>query len=353
MLSVKEAKVVEILKEDQNIQELLVLVEDKEQKAYNYLNMANKASVGNMVLINTTAVELSLGTGGYHFVISNLDNKLKEQSKDGHIMKLRYTPMQIKVKSVEEFDEYKNKIEKFKTLDDLPVVTGLLHSMLVPFACSYKYLNKNKKIVYIMTDEGALPAFLSNNIKVLKQKCIIDSVITCGNAFGGDYEAINYKTAVIFAKECLNADVIFISMGPGITGTGTKYGFSGVDQANIIDCINLFKGKAIMIPRVSFADKRNRHYGFSHHMLTILKDLTFTKAYIPVNIQDENKLDYVKRQIKENNLEDKHEFIYLKEDITKEALDYYQMKVRSMGRNYFDDEEFFKSCGGCAYYISR
>lgn len=353
MLSVKEAEVLEILKEDKDIQELLVLVEEKKQKAYNYLNISNKACVKDKVLINTTAVELSLGTGGYHFVISNLDNKSKKQSKDGHIMKLRYTPMQIKVKSIEEFEEYKNKIEAFKTLKNLPVVTGLLHSMLVPFACSYKYLNNNKKIVYIMTDEGALPAFLSNNIKLLKQKGIIDSVITCGNAFGGDYEAINYKTALIFAKECLDADVVFISMGPGITGTGTKYGFSGVDQANIIDCINLFKGKAIMIPRVSFADKRNRHYGFSHHMITILRDLTFTKAYIPLNIQDKEKLDYVKKQIKENNLDNKNEFIYLKEDITKKALDYYGMKVKSMGRNYFDDEEFFKACGGCAYYISR
>ena len=26
------------------------------------------------VLLNTTAVELSLGTGGYHFVIANLNN---------------------------------------------------------------------------------------------------------------------------------------------------------------------------------------------------------------------------------------------------------------------------------------
>ena len=54
------------------------------------------------MLLNTTAVELSLGTGGYHFVIANLNNLESNFTKGGHIMKLRYTPIQVKVDSVEE-----------------------------------------------------------------------------------------------------------------------------------------------------------------------------------------------------------------------------------------------------------
>ena len=31
-------------------------------------------------------------------------------------------------------------------------------------------------------------------------------------------------------------------MGPGIVGTGTKYGFSGIEQGYIIDAVNNLRG---------------------------------------------------------------------------------------------------------------
>ncbi|OJT85865.1 hypothetical protein BM535_22000, partial [Clostridioides difficile] len=70
-----------------------------------------------------------------------------------------------------------------------------------------------------------------------KEKKLIDSTITIGNAFGGDYECINIYTALITAKEILKADAVFVSMGPGIAGTGTKYGFTGIEQGSILDAV--------------------------------------------------------------------------------------------------------------------
>ena len=81
-----------------------------------------------------------------------------------------------------------------------------------------------------MTDGAALPIYLSKNVDTLKKKGLIDNTITIGSAFGGDYECINIYTALITAKEVLKADVVFVSMGPGIAGTGTKYGFTGIEQ---------------------------------------------------------------------------------------------------------------------------
>ena len=76
-------------------------------------------------------------------------------------MKLRYTPMQVRVDSVEDHEsKYHDVFEKFETLDGMPVVVGTLHSMLTPFAATYKRLNPNKKLVYIMTDGAALPIYL-------------------------------------------------------------------------------------------------------------------------------------------------------------------------------------------------
>ena len=55
-------------------------------------------------------------------------------------MKLRYTPFQVKVDSVEEqeSDYHRYNRRTFETLDNMPVVVGTLHSMLTPFVASYK-----------------------------------------------------------------------------------------------------------------------------------------------------------------------------------------------------------------------
>ncbi|OJT86120.1 hypothetical protein BM535_21805, partial [Clostridioides difficile] len=81
------------------------------------------------------------------------------------------TPLQIKVDSVEEQESiYHDKFANFKGLEGLSVVVGTLHSMLTPFAASFKRNNPNKKLVYIMTDGASLPIYLSKNVDTLKRK---------------------------------------------------------------------------------------------------------------------------------------------------------------------------------------
>lgn len=352
MISKKIGLVESIKSKSENLEEIIVIINGEKAKAYNYPKMTGSISVGDEVLLNTTAVELSLGTGGYHFVIMNLTKPESEMTPGGHIMKLRYTPIQVKVDSVEEQDsELHDKINNFKSLENLPVVVGTLHSMLTPFAASFKRYNPDKKLVYIMTDGAALPIYLSKNVESLKAKNIIDETITIGNAFGGDYECINIYSALITAKEVLNADAVFVSMGPGIAGTGTKYGFTGVEQGPILDAVKKLGGYPIAIPRISFADKRDRHVGISHHSLTVLDEIVNVGVNIPIGIKDEDKLSYVNRQINENNLNQKHNIVYIKPANTFEDLSYYGLKVRSMGRNYEQDSEFFDAASNAAYYL--
>lgn len=213
MISKKVGIVEEISDSSDVLEDIRVDINGQIQRAYNYPKITGKISIGDEVILNTTAVELSLGTGGYHFVIANLNNKESDLSPGGHIMKLRYTPYQVKVNAVEDHEsKYHDIINNFETLDDMPVVVGTLHSMLTPFVASYKKHNPNKKLVYIMTDGAALPIYLSKNVQNLKEKNLIDSTITIGNAFGGDYECINIYTALITAKEIIKADAVFVSM---------------------------------------------------------------------------------------------------------------------------------------------
>lgn len=352
MISKRIGVVESIKSKSQNLEEITVNINGNIEKAYNYPKMTGSVDIGDEVVLNTTAVELSLGTGGYHFVITNLNKIESDMTPGGHIMKLRYTPLQVKVDSVEEQDsKLHDKINEFKSLDNLPVVVGTLHSMLTPFVASYKRHNPDKKLVYIMTDGASLPIYLSKNVENLKNKKLIEDTITIGNAFGGDYECINIYSALITAKEVLNADAVFVSMGPGIAGTGTKYGFTGIEQGPILDAVKKLGGNPIAIPRMSFADKRDRHVGISHHSITVLSEIVNVEVNIPIGLKDKEKLDYVNNQIKENKLDEKHNIAYLNPGSTLDDLNYFELKVKSMGRNYEQDSEFFDAASSAAYYL--
>ncbi|MBQ3423418.1 MAG: DUF3866 family protein [Romboutsia sp.] len=352
MISKKLGIVESIIDQNEELEDIRVNINGEIQRAYNYPKITGNIKLGDEVLLNTTAVELSLGTGGYHFVIANLNNLESNLTKGGHIMKLRYTPLQVKVDSVEEQEsKYHKNIEEFSSLNNMPVVVGSLHSMITPFVASYKRLNPNKKLVYIMTDGAALPIYLSKNVDTLKKKGLIDETITIGSAFGGDYECINIYTALITAKEVLNADAVFVSMGPGIAGTGTKYGFTGIEQGPILDAVKKLGGMPISIPRVSFADQRDRHKGISHHSITVLKEIVNISANIPICIYDDEKLNYIKEQIKYNELDLKHNVVYIKNENSKDDIEYFGLKVRSMGRNFDQDKEFFEAASTAAYYL--
>lgn len=349
----KKIGIVESIKSSNNeLEDIRVNINGEIQRAYNYPKMTGLVEIGDKVILNTSAVELSLGTGGYHFVISNLNNMESDLDADGHIMKLRYTPFQLVVDSVEDHEsKYHDIINNFESLDNMPVVVGTLHSMLTPFVASYKRHNPDKKIAYIMTDGAALPIYLSMNVRNLKQKGLIDSTITIGNAFGGDYECINIYTGLITAKEIAKADVVFVSMGPGIAGTGTKYGFTGIEQGSILDAVKKLGGMPITIPRISFADKRERHQGISHHSITVLEDIVNVSVNIPITIYETEKLDKIKNQIKENKLDEKHNIVFIENNKCKDDIEYFGLKVKSMGRNYDEDSEFFDSASSAAYYL--
>lgn len=352
MISKRIGIVKEILSKTEEMEEVKVKIDDDLYKAINYPKINSAVNINDEVLLNTSAVELNLGTGGFHFVIANLNNLESKMSEGGHIMKLRYTPLQVKTFSAEEQEsEYHDKIKNFKSLDDMPVVVGTLHSMLVPFAASYKRIDKQKKLVYIMTDGAALPIYLSKNVQNLKKNKLIDNTITIGNAFGGDYECINIYTALILAKEVLNADAVFVCMGPGIVGTSTKYGFTGIEQANILDSVKKLKGKPIAIPRISFADKRDRHFGLSHHTVTILKEIVNANVIVPIGVECNKNKAYIINQIKENNIDKIHNVVYVDNNKTKSDLEYFNLRVKSMGRSYEEDKEFFNSASSAAYYL--
>ncbi|RKD34554.1 hypothetical protein BET03_01630 [Thermohalobacter berrensis] len=354
MLSLKIGIVDEIYKQWEDITWIKVKIGNKEEQAVNYNKLTGGIKKGDKVVINTTAVDLSLGTGGTHFVIYNLSVKDKKLKGEGHIIKLRYTPMQFKCFAAEEQESpYHNIIKKFKSLNGLIVAVGTLHSMLGPVAAMIKWLKPNVKITYIMTDGGALPLPFSLTVKELKEKGIIDKTITIGHSFGGDYECINIYTGLIVAKEVIKSDVVIITMGPGIVGTGTKYGFSGIEQGYILDAVNTLQGKSFAIPRISFKDKRLRHSGLSHHTITNLNEITYSRVNLILPILDNEKNKIILNQIESSKIPKKHNIMFVDGSQIEKALRYFRLNITTMGRKYFDDKEYFYALGATGKAIAH
>lgn len=356
MISYKKGKVIDIIRKYNRCTEVAVDIEGKREKAINYNDITGEINEGDEVALNTTAVELGLGTGGVHFVVSVKGKaELDKIPGKGHIMKLRYTPMQFSTLSVEEeASPHHEAIKECRDLGKMPVIVGELHSMLPPVVFNIKRENPDLQIAYIMTDGGALPIDFSRSVSYLRRKNLIKGTITFGQAFGGDLEAVNIYTALIAAYAVLKSDLTIVTMGPGITGTGTKYGFSGIEQGPIIDAINTLGGTSFFIPRISFADKRKRHQGISHHSITILKDIIKTSTNIVLPKIEDEKLLYIRKQIENAKIDKKHSIFYEKNlDKIIDNISSFDFKVSTMGRGLDEEREFFQTVGAVGYYVSR
>ena len=333
----KIGAVTRVVSERPGAQEILV----GEERAINYPDLTGRVEIGDEVLLNTTAMGLGLGTGGVHFVIANLTRPSGEvEDSPGHIMKLRYTPLQEAVLSVEEDDSpHQRAIQEFESLDGMPVVCCELHSQIAPAAAALKAgTDYQARVAYIMTDGGALPIGFSRLVAELKEKELLDSTITCGQAFGGDIEAINVYTGLIAAKQVAKADAAIVCQGPGNAGTGSKFGFSGIQQGEALNACSVLGGSAIAVLRMSFADKRERHRGISHHSLTILTDIV--RSPILVAVPDDTFVDQLSKL--------HHKLKVLDGEPGMAELKNKGIEVTTMGRSIEEDREFFlaASAGG-------
>lgn len=102
MIEVGKGTIIKELFSRPGIRAFSVEVAGREEKCILYPDLTGEVQPGDTVLLNTSAVSLGLGSGGYHYIIANLNGQTKSMQAGGHIMKLRYTPMQVKVLSVEE-----------------------------------------------------------------------------------------------------------------------------------------------------------------------------------------------------------------------------------------------------------
>ena len=126
-------------------------------RAYALVDLTGPVAVGDRVVLNTTAVELGLGTGGWHVVHWNLARDAWSRPGPGHIVKLRYTSLQHDAGAAEE-----DHPDVPASLPGTPVVACSLHSQVAVVAAVVRHLRPAARIAYVMTDGAALPLALSD-----------------------------------------------------------------------------------------------------------------------------------------------------------------------------------------------
>src|SRR5258708_22768674 len=104
MPSFRSGKVTTLLMERPGLQRVEVDLGDGDERAYVLTKLTGDVAVGDRVIVNTTAVELGLGTGGWHVVHWNLERRSWHEPGGGHLLKARYTSLPTDVGSTEEHD---------------------------------------------------------------------------------------------------------------------------------------------------------------------------------------------------------------------------------------------------------
>jgi hypothetical protein len=289
-------------------------------RAYVLVELTGPVVPGDRVVLNTTAVDLGLGTGGWHVVHWNLSRSEWLHPGRGHIMKLRYTSLQVDVGAAEEAHP-----DVPQQLDGMPVVACSLHSQVGVVAAVARTLRPSARIAYVMTDGAALPLVLSDLVWNLRQKGILDTTLTAGHAFGGEMEAVSLPSALTLARHVAEADLAVVGMGPGVVGTGSGLGTTAVEVAAILDATAALGGRPGLCVRASDADPRERHQGVSHHTRTVLRLARETPA-VPLP-------EALAGQIEGAVAVDIP-------DVTR-LLDALDLRITSMGRSPSDDPTFF------------
>lgn len=346
MTQYRKFNVIEIIESHKDL--IKIRLEDQ-SRAYCFPLVNGHVSVGDEVIVNTTAIDLNLGTGGWHFVVWNLSNSNIDTPRGGHIMKLRYTPLQIDSGVAEEFDDWDH--EK-NSLESMPIIAAPIHSQIPAIATHLKHNKPDLKICVVISDGASLPMSMSDVLRQLADSQIVDSTVTYGHAFGGDIEALNIYTALLSAKHRALADVTIVSMGPGIVGTNSKFGFTGIEVAHHLDVASSLGGRTYGVLRASSADPRARHRGISHHAITTYAYSTNRRHTLGL-IEDHELSSSMRQQLLDNKIDKMHELIEVNSIGAVDLMEAANLDITSMGRHARQDELFYEMATAASQLVLK
>jgi hypothetical protein len=335
----RNAVVAHVRREWPGAVELEVTTGDGPLRALAYPALTGRPQPGDRVLLNVTAVELGLGTGGYALVIAVPDRLPDSPPGPGHLVKARYTPMQACVAGADEQGSPHHEV--LRDADDLggmPVIVADLHSALPAILAGLREAGP-RVAAYVMLDGGTLPAWFSRSAAGLRTSGWLAGTVSTGQSFGGDLETVTVHTGLLAARHVLGAEVAVVTQGPGNLGTGTRWGFSGVACGEAVNAAAALGGRPVASLRVSEADARERHRGVSHHSLTAYGRVALARADVAVPVLDGEFGALVAGQAQ--LLAERHHLVGVPTGGLMAALAACPVPLSTMGRGLDEDRAYF------------
>jgi hypothetical protein len=341
--------------------ELEVTVGGQSVRALAYPELTGRPEPGDRVLLNTSALALGLGTGGYALVVALPGRLPADQPGPGHLVKARYTPLQATVLGVDEQGSpHHDTLREADDLGGMPVVVADLHSAL-PAVLAALFAGRSAggrpaepppvRAVYIMLDGGALPAWFSRTASALREAGWLAATVTVGQAFGGDLEAVTVHTGLLAARHVLGADVAVVAQGPGNLGTGTRWGFSGVASGEAVNAAAVLGGRPVASLRISAADPRPRHRGVSHHSLTSYGRVALARADVVVpDLPGEFGAGVAAQAA---TLAARHRLVRVGVDGLEEILRACPVRLSTMGRGLDEDLAYFLAAAAAGRHAAH
>lgn len=351
MIRWREGFVTEVGRSWAGAVELDVSVGDTAVRALAYPDLVGQPAVADRVLLNVTALERGLGTGGYALVIAIPDRLPADPPEQGHLVKARYTPLQTMILGADEQGSPDHEV--LRDADDLagtPVVVADLHSALPAVLAGVHTIRQGTRVVYVMTDGGALPLAFSRTVPELREAGWLAGTVTAGQAYGGDREAVTVHTALLTAVHVLGADLVVVTQGPGNLGTGTRWGFSGVQSGEAVNAIGTLGGRAVASLRISEADPRARHRGVSHHSLTAYGRVALQPCDVVVPDLPGEFGDLVRDAAEP--LHARHHVVRVPVDGLYAALRAAPVRLSTMGRSLDADRAYFEAAAAAGRHAA-
>jgi Protein of unknown function (DUF3866) len=343
--------------------ELDVSVDGTPVRALAYPALIGRPQPGDRVLLNTTALDLGLGTGGYALVVAIPDRLPPDSALAGHLVKARYTPLQATVAGADEQGSpHHDVLRDADDIGGMPVVVADLHSA-VPAVLAGVFDDAERagddssrpadrvRVVYVMQDGGALPAWFSRTCAALADAGWLAATVTTGQAFGGDLETVTMQTGLLAARHVLAADLAVVAPGPGNLGTGTRWGFSGVAAGEAVNAVAALGGRPVACLRVSETDPRERHRGISHHSLTAYGRVALAPADVVVPDLPGRFGARVAAQAAE--LGRRHTIVTVPVDGLEAALRGSPARLSTMGRGLDEDLAYFLTAAAAGRHAGR
>ena len=325
--------------------------ETTEVLALAYTDLMAVPAIGDRVLLNVAALERGLGTGGYALVIAVLDadGRVTAQPPQpaGHLIKARYLPLQAMVAGADEQGSaHHDLLAEADSIDGMPVIVADLHSALAPILLAVADDRPGTRVVYVMSDQGALPLAYSRLVAELRASGLLAGTVTVGQSFGGDLEAVTLHSGLLAARLALDAELVVVTQGPGNLGTGTRWGFSGVSAGEAINAAAILGGRPVGTLRISAADSRERHRGVSHHSLTAYGRVALCPADIAIpDLSDDGSPAMAELAeavaASAQQLSARHRLVMVDLSGLRTVLAASPIQLFSMGRSLDDDPAYF------------